>query len=40
MGYTLKTLWDILSDIFVKKGGAYWVKQWDVLWDIIGTIFK
>ena len=33
-GYICQKLWDI-SD---KNEGAYWVKLWDILWDIIGNI--
>ena len=36
MGYIRQKVWDI----FDKKLGVYWVKLWDILWDIIGNIFK
>ena len=31
MGYNRQKLWDI----FDKNLGVYWVKLWEILWDIL-----
>ena len=36
MGYICQNLWDLLD----KKIGIYWIKLWDILWDIIVNICK
>ena len=48
MGYTGPKLWDTLRDIICQKlwdisdknYGSFWVKLLDILWNIIGNIYK
>ena len=40
MGYTMGYICQRIWDIFDKNLRVYWVKLWDILWDIIVNICK